>query len=283
MPDRPHANPPHRTPATEKHRPMETSSLTTALLFGLVLMPGCSNSSPDSGKRIGDDFVASLTSCSRPKEAADSARTGSPATAPTTRADNAASDEAEMAASTHLKFKDVPLDGPLNLFVSRLERKGFKDAQKRGVITKLMESDSQQGSAVLRGDFAGFKDCTLYVSTLSGKDLVARITVAFAGHDQWDALHNDYANLKSMLTEKYGKPDAVTERFQRDWPGGLDDQMRMIMVGRDACKYSCRFDVPEGSITLRIDHDSYTNGFVTLTYLDRENGNAVRQHAIDDL
>lgn len=86
-----------------------------------------------------------------------------------------------------------------------------------------------------------------------------------------------------MLTEKYGKPDAVTERFQRDWPGGLDDQMRMIMVGQDACKYSCRFDVPEGSITLRIDHDSYTNGFVTLTYLDRENGNAVRQHAIDDL
>lgn len=262
---------------------MKTSHITTTLLFGLIMMPGCSSPSPDSKKRIGDDSVAWLTSCSSPKAEADSAKAGKPVQPRTDNAEAIARDEAEMATSTHLKFKDVPLDGPLNLFVSRLERKGFKDAQKRGVITKLMESDSQQGSAVLRGDFAGFKDCTLYVSTLSGKDLVARITVAFAVHDQWDALHNDYANLKSMLTEKYGKPDAVTERFQRDWPGGLDDQMRMIMVGQDACKYSCRFDVPEGSITLRIDHDSYTNGFVTLTYLDRENGNAVRQHAIDDL
>ena len=262
---------------------MKTSHITTTLLFGLIMIPGCSSPSPDSKKRIGDDSVAWLTSCSSPKAEADSAKAGKPVQPRTDNAEAIARDEAEMATSTHLKFKDVPLDGPLNLFVSRLERKGFKDAQKRGVITKLMESDSQQGSAVLRGDFAGFKDCTLYVSTLSGKDLVARITVAFAVHDQWDALHNDYANLKSMLTEKYGKPDAVTERFQRDWPGGLDDQMRMIMVGQDAYKYSCRFDVPEGSITLRIDHDSYTNGFVTLTYLDRENGNAVRQHAIDDL
>lgn len=262
---------------------MKASRLITALLFGFILMPGCSTPSSNSGKRIGDDFVASLTSCSRPKEAADSARAQSPAATTATRTDDVASDEAEMAASTHLKFKGVPLDGPLSLFVSRMERKGFKDTRGRGVIARLLEGDGQQGTAALRGDFAGFKDCTLYVSTLSGKDLVARITVAFPMHDQWDGLHGDYANLKSMLTEKYGKPDAVTERFQRDWPGGLDDQMRMIYVGQDACKYSCRFDVPEGSITLRIDHDSYTDGFVTLTYVDRENGNAVRQHAIDDL
>lgn len=263
---------------------MKASRLITALLFGFILMPGCSTPSSDSGERIGDDFVASLTSCLRPKAEADGAKAGEPAPARTSDAEATARDEAEMAANTHLKFKGVPLDGPLDLFVSRMKRKGgFKDAKGRGVISRLLEGDSQQGSAALRGDFAGFKDCTLYVSTLSGKDLVARITVAFDEHDQWDALHGDYANLKSMLTEKYGKPDAVTERFQRDWPGGLDDQMRMIYVGQDACKYSCRFDVPEGSITLRIDHDSYTDGFVTLTYVDRENGNAVRQHAIDDL
>lgn len=262
---------------------MKASRLITALLFGFILMPGCSTPSSNSGKRIGDDFVASLTSCSRPKEAADSARAQSPAATTATRTDDVASDEAEMAASTHLKFKGVPLDGPLSLFVSRMERKGFKDTRGRGVIARLLEGDSQQGSTALRGDFAGFKDCTLYVSTLSGKDLVARITVAFDEHDQWDALHGDYANLKSMLTEKYGKPASVTERFQKDWPGGLDDQMRMLFVGQDACKYSSRFDAPEGSITLRIERGNYSGGFVTLTYVDRENGTAVRQHAIDDL
>ena len=67
------------------------------------------------------------------------------------------------------------------------------------------------------------------------------------------------------------------------WAPFLDDQMRMIYVGQDACKYSSRFDAPEGSITLRIERGNYSGGFVTLTYVDRENGNAVRQHAIDDL
>ena len=71
-------------------------------------------------------------------------------------------DDAIMESNNHLKFKGVPIDGTLKQFVSRMKRKGFKYI------------DSDDGVVVLQGDFAAYKECIIYVSTLDNKDLVSR-------------------------------------------------------------------------------------------------------------
>lgn len=55
----------------------------------------------------------------------------------------------------HLKFKGVPIDGTLAAYVSKMKAAGFSDL---GI---------KDGTAVLQGDFAGFKGCIIGVSTLN--------------------------------------------------------------------------------------------------------------------
>ncbi len=50
-------------------------------------------------------------------------------------------------SSEHLKFKGVPIDGTLSEYVSKMKQAGFQ----------LIETDD--GVAVLEGEFAGYKDC----------------------------------------------------------------------------------------------------------------------------
>jgi len=181
-------------------------------------------------------------------------------------------DDIAMQNSQHLKFKNVPIDGTLDKFVSRMVRSGFKTEEKT------------TGQAILSGDFADFKDCTVYVETLSGKDLVSRITVCFPEQDQWEYLHDDYKHLKELLSTKYGKPSSCIEKFHGSY--GLtptDDNDKMYYVHFDKCKYETRFATNKGEIILWIGHESSSHAFVLLSYKDKINGNEIKNHAIDDL
>lgn len=180
-------------------------------------------------------------------------------------------DSVAMAQSSHLKFKGVPIDGSLELFVNRMQRNGF-------VLTSSLEDDVVR----LEGDFAGFKQCEVYVATLDHKDLVARITVFFPSQEQWKNLYGDYKNLKGMLIEKYGKPTSCVERFTGYW-GNLGEDLRMTAVRNDECQYVTRFASDEGDIILSIEYRGSSTCYVQLVYKDKKNGQAVRNAAIEDL
>lgn len=181
-------------------------------------------------------------------------------------------DDAAMESSSHLKFKGVPIDGKLEDFVSRMKRKGFKHV------------GTQDDTEIMQGDFADFKECTVYVTTLDNKDLVSRIAVTFPEQDQWEYLHGDYKHLKGLLTEKYGKPSSCTEKFQSSYGSGpKDDGDKMYEVKFDRCKYETRFTTDNGEIILWIEHDGVSSCYVMLSYKDKENGNVIREHAKEDL
>lgn len=91
--------------------------------------------------------------------------------------------------SEHLSFKGVPIDGTLNEYVSKMKAAGFSYL------------GTQNGTAILQGDFAGFKSCTVGVSTLKAVNVVSTIGVIFSSHDDWSSLERDYDHLKSMLTQ----------------------------------------------------------------------------------
>lgn len=186
-------------------------------------------------------------------------------------ADMVTTDSVAMEQSSHLKFKGVPIDGELDWFVERIKRKGFE-----------LVSPRNEDMLRLRGDFAGFKQCMIYVTTFDNKDLVSQITVHFPVRDRWKNVYDDYKRLKEMLIEKYGRPVFYVERFV-DSLGGSDEIYNMVAVRNGDCKYNTQFSKDEGDIILSIEPWTYTECFVQLVYKDKENDQTVRDAAIDDL
>ena len=69
-------------------------------------------------------------------------------------------------------------------------------------------------TALLEGEFAGVKGCTVGVSVLKSTNVVNLVGVLFPNQDNWTSLENRYLLLKSMLMEKYGSPAHCVEEFQ---------------------------------------------------------------------
>lgn len=172
--------------------------------------------------------------------------------------------------SEHLSFKGVPIDGTLGEYVSKMKQNGFTHIQ------------TEDGTAILNGDFAGYKDCAVGVSTLKQKDLVHKIIVIFPDKKTWSTLSNNYFDLKQMLTEKYGEPSDVVEKFD-GYSQPRDDEDRMYKVKFDNCKYYSTWETDKGEIQLSIKHNSVTSCYVTLAYFDKINSAKIKARAIDDL
>jgi hypothetical protein len=175
-----------------------------------------------------------------------------------------------QVSTVHLTFKGVPIDGTLDEYVLKMKKSGF------------MHSGTQDGLAILKGDFASYKNCTVGVSTLKAKDLVNKIIVMLPNVDNWSALASNYFNLKEMLTEKYGQPSDFTEKFDR-YSEPRDDGSKMNEVLMDRCKYFSSWQTEKGTIELTIEKFDYANAFVKLAYFDKINGETIKKEALNDL
>lgn len=173
-------------------------------------------------------------------------------------------------SSKHLTFKGVPLDGTLDQYVSKMTQNGFKHLSTNDDI------------AMMKGDFAGYKDCSVDVSTLKQKDLVYKIGVHFPEKDTWSSLSGNYFDLKQMLTEKYGQPTNVVENFQAQ-SDTSDDGSKFYAVKFDRCKYHSIWETDKGEIQLSIDHNRVLRCFVKLAYSDKINGAIIKKEALEDL
>ena len=66
---------------------------------------------------------------------------------------------AQIQSSDHLLFKGVPIDGTLNEYVSKMKQNGF-------TLT-----GTENGIAMLTGDFAAYKNCIVGVGTTKAEGL----------------------------------------------------------------------------------------------------------------
>jgi hypothetical protein len=172
----------------------------------------------------------------------------------------------------HMSFKEVPIDGTLNEYVAKMKQSGF---QYLG---------AEDGTALLNGDFAGYKNCHVAVTTLKKIDLVHKIGVIFPNLETWSRLYSNYSDLKQMLTEKYGNPNEEVELFDvKPFQLPLDDNMKMHQVGMDNCKFYTVWKTDKGDIELSIDHSGFTSCFVKVVYFDKINSAIISEKAKDDL
>ena len=177
---------------------------------------------------------------------------------------------AQIQSSDHLLFKGVPIDGTLNEYVSKMKQNGF-------TLT-----DTENGIAMLMGDFAAYKNCIVGVATLKQKDLVSKITVIFPESDTWSLLSFNYFSLKEMLTQKYGKPSECVEKFQSNY-GQDDDNFKMQQIKMSRCKYFTTFESEKGTIHLSIGVSSNMACSVILAYYDKINSDIINAKALEDL
>ena len=172
--------------------------------------------------------------------------------------------------SEHLTFKGVPIDGTLSEYVAKMKGTGFKYIGEQDRI------------AILQGDFAGFKGCTIGVATLKSTNKVNTIGVIFPEQNNWADLENSYEYLKSMLTEKYGEPSECVEKFQ-GYGHPQTDNDKLYQLQMDECTWYTIYSTSKGDIQLSIDNQSVMSCFVMLRYFDKINTDAVRAQAMDDL
>lgn len=179
--------------------------------------------------------------------------------------------------SDHLFFKGVPIDGSLEEYVVRMKYAGFEYI-----------GTQEDGTAILQGDFAGFKACLIGVAAIQPLDIVNKIIVLFPERDGWASLEGDYNSLKALLTEKYGKPSECVEEFLGLYSGELGSNTegdKLMALKTDACTWRAVYRVPKGRIELSVENHGGVIGEnrVVLRYYDKINSEAVKQQALDDL
>lgn len=170
------------------------------------------------------------------------------------------------AQNSHLTFKGVPIDGSLNEFVNKMKAAGFT------------HTGTSNGTATLRGDFAGYKNCFIFVRTLMPDFLVYEIAVAFPYRSYWYEAESDYKNLKEMLTQKYGAPIKVKEEFG----SYTSDDSKFYRLRDYEGFYYCIFEAPNGRLALEIE-GAGSRGRVNLWYTDKTNTAKTEANAMNDL
>lgn len=170
----------------------------------------------------------------------------------------------------HLNFMGIPITGSIEPFIHELENK------------KLKYITTYNDRAILIGDFAGYKNCHIYVE---GQNIVSSVAVTFPTADSWHQVYSNYYAIKSMLIKKYGEPTESTEEFQANFKPS-DNQMKWEYAISGRCKYNIQFDTNKGSISLSIqnmtiDYRDYC--YVQLIYLDGINALRSTAKAMDDL
>ena len=176
--------------------------------------------------------------------------------------------------SEHLTFKGVPIDGTLNEFVAKMMCAGFSHI------------GTEDGVALLSGEFAGYRDCMIGVKTLKKYNTVHKIAVLFPTRNTWRGLSYDYTKLKSMLSKKYGEPEECVEKFVNtpSYVNINDDNGKMHEVTNNHCKYYSIFNVENGTISFSIEYDGDLHeSRVKLWYFDKINSEAFEEAAMDDL
>lgn len=181
-----------------------------------------------------------------------------------------------VADGRHMKFMGIPIDGTLASFSTQLKEKGFRQ----------IELFDYRQIKFFVGNFAGYNDCLVSVIAISpDNNRVVGVVITFPPEKTWSGLSSQYDILKRRLTSKYGEPATCVERFQTSVQPD-DDFMRMHYVEMGQCEYESVFKLDEGVIALEISHkDGEVCDFnnVSLAYIDRANGEAMDQDAMDDL
>jgi len=125
--------------------------------------------------------------------------------------------------SNSQQFYGVNISGPLPTAIEKFKQKGFvlKTTLDMGVIMK--------GRIVNQ-------DVSLFIFITPKTKMVFKMVVYFDELNSFDGLYSQYDKMVSTLTQKYGEPDFVEEKFIT--PYELGDGYELTALEVEKCLYS---------------------------------------------
>ena len=175
-----------------------------------------------------------------------------------------------FAQNKHLSFKGVPINGTLRQFTTKLVQKGFSKVKQ------------EQGVALLKGEFAGYKACDIIVLSNGPQKTVYSVGVFFPGCNDWESLKIIYNSIQEKLTTNYGEPSVVIEEF-KDGIEPYSNYDKFLQVILKQCTFKTLYTTEKGDISLSLWPLENMNCCVFLIYTDKINEQKANSSAIDDL
>ena len=173
-----------------------------------------------------------------------------------------------MSAQEHLKFKNVPIDGPLSEFLQKIQQKDLK------------LTEQNDAGATLVGRMAGMQVEVFVLAT--DEKIPYRVCAFFETPADWDVMKMEYFNIQRSLSFKYGKPATINQHFQFPYTEG--DGKEIEAFGRNRGSWFTTYIQPEGAIILTITTNPFSNSpSVALIYEDQINGQRQSELLSEDL
>ena len=173
--------------------------------------------------------------------------------------------------NNHLTFKGIPITGTLENFAQKLEAKGFEKIY------------SDKEAVVLKGEFAGYSECEIYVVKIPNRNIVHKVAVSFPEKKSWARLEEEYNKFKGMLTNKYGDPTLHSEKF-KEGASTFSDAAKMSTLKEGNCNYWAEWGTDNGIIKVQIFSIPNTyDGQIVLIYFDKINDALADKAKEDDL
>jgi len=161
---------------------------------------------------------------------------------------------AATMAQEHMTFKNIPIEGNINDFVEKMEAQNFSVEEKLdGVIT-------------MKGSFAGFDDCRIYLIFSKKSQTVWKVTVSLPEQVSWTSTKSRYEDYKEKYTQKYGRPTKSYEFFLSPYERGDGYELQAISLEKGY--YSTYWKSNLGTIVVEIEATSNSKGWVRLLYED---------------
>lgn len=161
---------------------------------------------------------------------------------------------ASLNAQEHLSFKNIPIEGNISDFISKLKVQGF-----------TLE-ESMSNGAILKGPFVGYDNCTVYVLCSKSSKTVWKVVASLPSQVSWSSTRSRYEDFKETYTKKYGKPSDSYEFFIDPYERGDGYELQAIKLEKGY--YTTYWELEAGTIVVEIDALSNSDGWVKLVYED---------------
>ena len=166
--------------------------------------------------------------------------------------------------NNHFQFKGIPIDGSLTNFGRELAKQGFVEVANNTYKGKFLRNEA--------------------IVALVGDDdnMIWRVAAIMPSTDTWSILESSYNGYVELYTQKYGKPSKSGKNFL-DYTGN-GSALKMIAIDKGECNYYAIWNLPQGSIEVRIVKGSkYLEGTVRIIYTDKANKEDVRKSDLSEI
>ncbi len=143
------------------------------------------------------------------------------------------------SSASSLTFFSLPVYGTAKEFANRLV------SQKNCRIT----NDSNIQRIGLKGNFAGYNDCDIFVNEKPGTGQIYQLRVFLPQPSTWSAIKQQYFSFKNIYDSKYTCTQSVTS-FSGSYRDGDGNEMQAIDNGN--VDYRSEYTTAWGSITVSI-------------------------------